>query len=136
MSTDTGREPHRPLFVDWPNRSGIVSGMMDMVDRWRSSVAHAALRFSASGLIPDPNEWHLIADSNFDVDCDPLRLVGMFVLAWRCPSCGRNRCPRSLLSSTIASMRVAPRALNLFSAATRSAVPAPCLLQPGRTASR
>ncbi len=44
--------------------------------------------------------------------------------------------PRSLASSTIASMRVAPIAVSLFSAAARSADPTPCLLQPGRTASR
>ncbi|HEX6352843.1 hypothetical protein [Actinophytocola sp.] len=42
-----------------------------------------------SGDIPNPAEWHLIADRDFDVEADPDTLLGRSVLAWRCANCGR-----------------------------------------------
>lgn len=42
-----------------------------------------------SGAIPNPNEWHLIADEDFDPDLSGMDLLGCSILAWRCPACGR-----------------------------------------------
>ena len=42
-----------------------------------------------SGPIPNPGEWHLIADRDFDVDLSATDLLGCSVLAWRCSACGR-----------------------------------------------
>jgi hypothetical protein len=42
-----------------------------------------------SGAIPNPNEWHLLADEDFDPDLPGMELLGCAILAWRCPACGR-----------------------------------------------
>jgi rubredoxin len=42
-----------------------------------------------SGAIPNPNEWHLIADKDFDPDLSGMDLLGYSILAWRCAACGR-----------------------------------------------
>jgi hypothetical protein len=42
-----------------------------------------------SGSIPNPAEWRLIADEDFDIDLDASTLLGNAILAWRCEACGR-----------------------------------------------
>lgn len=42
-----------------------------------------------SGAIPNPNEWHLIADRDFDTELSGMDLLGSSILAWRCPKCRR-----------------------------------------------
>jgi hypothetical protein len=42
-----------------------------------------------SGAIPNPNEWHLIADEDFEPELSGMDLLGHSILAWRCPTCGR-----------------------------------------------
>lgn len=42
-----------------------------------------------SGSIPNPDEWHLISDHDFDVELSAEDLMGCAVLAWRCAECGR-----------------------------------------------
>ena len=42
-----------------------------------------------SGEIPNPDEWHLIADEDFDPDLSGMDLRGQAILAWRCVACGR-----------------------------------------------
>lgn len=44
---------------------------------------------STSGGIPNRQEWHLIADADFDVDEDATTLLGRSIHAWRCQRCGR-----------------------------------------------
>jgi len=46
-------------------------------------------QISTSGSIPNPIEWHLIADRDFDIDRDATDLMGRSVLAWICAGCGR-----------------------------------------------
>ncbi len=46
-------------------------------------------QLSTSGSIPNPNEWHLIADRDFDIERDGTHLMTHAVLAWVCPACGR-----------------------------------------------
>ena len=42
-----------------------------------------------SGAIPNPDEWHLIADGDFDVESTGQSMMGRSIYAWRCASCGR-----------------------------------------------
>jgi hypothetical protein len=46
-------------------------------------------RVSTSGSIPNPNEWHLIADRDFDIERDGNHFMAHSVLAWVCPAGGR-----------------------------------------------
>jgi hypothetical protein len=44
-----------------------------------------------SGVIPNPNEWHLISDVAHDPELPAGELLGLSILAWRCAACGRLR---------------------------------------------
>lgn len=59
-------------------------------DRWVAKfLCSCGNQISTSGSIPNPSEWHLIADSDFDIDRDGNHFMAHSVLAWVCAVCGR-----------------------------------------------